>query len=336
MRTPADILATGAAWITETEQAALVARITELEAEITQVTKWSDGLVTETQRLQKIEERAEKAEAEVERLNSILGKCADFNLATRVVELEAEVARLKGYMRPDQIEEAETVKGLLAEVELERQQRKAEEGRADQYMAEVERLRIQVREQLRGVDDLRTKAVLSNDEVVRLTDALCGTVAQVEQQRKRAEQAEAKLAEADASADRRVAKAGEQALAVYREGKVWGNFTPGFDETLRTLADEVSTERAKLAEAEAQIDALYSEEPCPKCGSGVTAECYGCKLKELEAKLARVVEAIVALREESKALPIPEAIPEGHKERLLVLRAHISDVAALAAAKEKP
>jgi hypothetical protein len=34
MRTPADILETGAAWITETELAALVARIAELEAEV--------------------------------------------------------------------------------------------------------------------------------------------------------------------------------------------------------------------------------------------------------------------------------------------------------------
>lgn len=53
---------------------------------------------------------------------------------------------------------------------------------------------------------------------------------------------------------------------------------------------------------------------------------------QLREALGRVVEAIMALREEARAMSIPEAIPEAHKERLLVLRAHIADVAALTAA----
>jgi hypothetical protein len=63
---------------------ALRVRVAELTRELGQVQRWVDGLVTETQRLQGIEQRAEQAEA---RLASVIAACPRCGL------LSSEVAR---------------------------------------------------------------------------------------------------------------------------------------------------------------------------------------------------------------------------------------------------
>src|SRR3990172_8065994 len=96
-----------------------------------------------------------------------------------------------------------------------------------------------------------------------------------------------------------------------------------------TDAERITKLEAKLAEAQADV---LRERRAGEARSETTRRL----LAESEAKNARVVEALIALREESKAMSIPEAIPEAHKERMLVLRARIADVTALASAREQP
>jgi hypothetical protein len=48
---------------------------------------------------------------------------------------------------------------------------------------------------------------------------------------------------------------------------------------------------ARLREVEAENEAYKSYEPCPKCGYGVTASCYGCRLKAAKAELAGAKDA---------------------------------------------
>jgi len=51
---------------------------------------------------------------------------------------------------------------------------------------------------------------------------------------------------------------------------------------------------AKCAALQAQLDAVCSADPCPECGCGVTATCYGCALKaeqERSKALAAVLRA---------------------------------------------
>ena len=47
-----------------------------------------------------------------------------------------------------------------------------------------------------------------------------------------------------------------------------------------------NTEKKRLEaenkEQKALIDKLCSQEPCPKCGYGVTGACYGCEIKRLK------------------------------------------------------
>jgi len=52
---------------------------------------------------------------------------------------------------------------------------------------------------------------------------------------------------------------------------------------------------AALGEIEAVnqvLDCLCSQEPCPKCGYGVTAACYGCALKAALAEIERLRELV--------------------------------------------
>lgn len=54
-------------------------------------------------------------------------------------------------------------------------------------------------------------------------------------------------------------------------------------------------ERAEQAEAEIErlrgdIETLYSEDPCPKCGHGITGQCYGCLLEQAKAEIERLNE----------------------------------------------
>jgi len=41
----------------------------------------------------------------------------------------------------------------------------------------------------------------------------------------------------------------------------------------------------KLDAKDEEIRLLCSQEPCPKCGYGVTGACYGCEIKQLQAQL---------------------------------------------------
>jgi hypothetical protein len=112
------------------------------------------------------------------------------------------------------------------------------------------------------------------------------------------------------------------------------------------VQDELDRARQEIATLKAEVHEYeHRFQSCPFCGipgcdcaagearREVEAQAKLAKA-EAEARLAQVVEALRALREESKAMPIPEAIPEAHKERILTLRAHIADVAALAATQD--
>lgn len=57
--------------------------------------------------------------------------------------------------------------------------------------------------------------------------------------------------------------------------------------------------QAELAEKQELIDQLCSQEPCPKCGYGVTGACYGCEIKQLQAEVSRLKEALEKIDTES-------------------------------------
>ncbi len=68
---------------------------------------------------------------------------------------------------------------------------------------------------------------------------------------------------------------------------------------LEIVSDQLTWEKKTREQAQAeverlkgQLEDLYSEDGCPKCGCGVSAQCYGCLWKQAEARLARVVEAL--------------------------------------------
>jgi hypothetical protein len=90
------------------------------------------------------------------------------------------------------------------------------------------------------------------------------------------------------------------------------------------LLHEQAEARARLAVVEDSMVRHFQEEHI--AGDGP-------EIDRLKARLARIVAALEVLSEESASFPIPVAIPEAHKERLLVLRGHIADVHALAIAK---
>ena len=56
------------------------------------------------------------------------------------------------------------------------------------------------------------------------------------------------------------------------------------------LAADILTVCAAVEEAERQLDLLYSSDPCPECGHGVSADCLGCKLKAAEARIKELCE----------------------------------------------
>ena len=45
---------------------------------------------------------------------------------------------------------------------------------------------------------------------------------------------------------------------------------------------------AELEKAESTIEDMVGMAPCEKCGAGISSECYGCRVKALEANLARL------------------------------------------------
>ena len=58
------------------------------------------------------------------------------------------------------------------------------------------------------------------------------------------------------------------------------------------LIDSYKKLEAELAAAQEDIKLLCSQEPCPKCGYGVTGACYGCEIKRLKADLATTEGAL--------------------------------------------
>ena len=63
------------------------------------------------------------------------------------------------------------------------------------------------------------------------------------------------------------------------------------------LTTELALIQAALDAAEQRVlDDLLGTDPCPKCGSGVSAGCYGCRVIELEKQLAEAKAALDAAR----------------------------------------
>lgn len=52
--------------------------------------------------------------------------------------------------------------------------------------------------------------------------------------------------------------------------------------------DALRVLRAEVGRLKAQLENLYSEDPCPHCGCGVSAQCYGCLWKKAEAEVERL------------------------------------------------
>ena len=101
------------------------------------------------------------------------------------------------------------------------------------------------------------------------------------------------------------------------------------DPAAQKIIDRLDSE---LAKAQKRIGELVSQEPCPKCGSGIESACYGCRLKDAEAKIeklrslnheaADMLERVIKERGEARA-----ALPE-------VMRALLKSNEALAEARE--
>ncbi len=56
----------------------------------------------------------------------------------------------------------------------------------------------------------------------------------------------------------------------------------------RCNRDEIRCLRAEVGRLKVQLENLYSEDPCPHCGCGVSAQCYGCLWKKAEAEAERL------------------------------------------------
>ena len=56
------------------------------------------------------------------------------------------------------------------------------------------------------------------------------------------------------------------------------------------LKEELAASQERVRELNQQLDSLYSEEPCHKCGYGITGVCYGCMAKEAQEKV-RMLES---------------------------------------------
>ncbi len=58
----------------------------------------------------------------------------------------------------------------------------------------------------------------------------------------------------------------------------------GYDDNVVVNKAEYEQLQTENKEKQELIDRLCSQEPCPKCGYGVTGACYGCEIKRLQAE----------------------------------------------------
>jgi len=63
---------------------------------------------------------------------------------------------------------------------------------------------------------------------------------------------------------------------------------PAFDEALAALEAAEACNSA----LEATLEDLYSAEPCPKCGAGVTGACWGCVAAKYRARAEQLEAAL--------------------------------------------
>ena len=68
------------------------------------------------------------------------------------------------------------------------------------------------------------------------------------------------------------------------------------------IGNEVDHLRTENKEKQELIDALCSEEPCPKCGYGVTGQCYGCIIKQLRTDIVERDKYIKEVEEQRDKL----------------------------------
>ena len=58
------------------------------------------------------------------------------------------------------------------------------------------------------------------------------------------------------------------------------------------VANHIKKIETDNKEKQELIDRLCSQEPCPKCGYGVTGACYGCEIKRLKAENKELRETL--------------------------------------------
>lgn len=74
------------------------------------------------------------------------------------------------------------------------------------------------------------------------------------------------------------------------------NLDPDMAEWLRSLLAEVEAREKELVEYEKRVRATFSADRCPKCGAGISFDCYGCKAKSAQEESARLARENEALR----------------------------------------
>ena len=65
---------------------------------------------------------------------------------------------------------------------------------------------------------------------------------------------------------------------------------------------EILKLKAENKEKQDFIDDILSQEPCPKCGFGITVLCYGCEIKKLQSSLDEKDDELIQERAYSQDL----------------------------------
>ena len=72
---------------------------------------------------------------------------------------------------------------------------------------------------------------------------------------------------------------------------------PGGCGTLIAAADAIEQACRERDEAQETLDRVLGKDPCPKCGCGIAATCYGCERDAALAQVAALREALARLAE---------------------------------------